>query len=120
MTINGINRADSALIANITKLNQANMICPDAPQIYGELLNAAELCRHACRVMKNKLASKDGTLGEISGEERQFLIDDISRIIANHRELWMYRNRVGGLEDSVDKLQKILKYYQDLKISKPR
>jgi len=120
LTINGINRADSALIANITKLNQANMICPDAPQIYGELLNAAELCRHACRVMKNKLASKDGTLGEISGEERQFLIDDISRIIANHRELWMYRNRVGGLEDSVDKLQKILKYYQDLKISKPR
>lgn len=115
LTLNGIEKADSVLAKNIEKLRLANMSCDDASQVYSELLNAAQLCRHSCRLMKNKVLLKDGILSNIPEEELEFLIDDISRIIANHRELWIKRNRVGGLEDSVDKLQKILDYYKKLK-----
>ena len=115
LTISGIEKADSALAKNIEKLQMAHMTCDDASQVYGELLNAAQLCRHSCRLMKNKVLLKDGTLSNIPEEELEFLIDDISRIIANHRELWMKRNRIGGLESSVNKLQRILNYYKELK-----
>ncbi|WP_372934992.1 beta-N-acetylhexosaminidase [Mariniphaga sediminis] len=114
LTIDGIEKADLSLVKSIDKLKLANMTCDDALQVYGELMNAAELCRHSCRLMKNKMLSKDGTLNNISEAERQFLIKDMSRIIANYRELWIKRNRVGGLERSVDKLQRILYYYKDL------
>jgi hypothetical protein len=67
-------------------------------------------------ILRFKLNSKDGTLNNITEEERQFLVQDLSRIIAKYRELWIRRNRVGGLEESVNKLQNILQYYKDLKI----
>lgn len=116
LTIKGVDQADSSLVANINKLRQAEMDCLDAQQVYGELLNATELCRHACTIMRLKLTSKDGTLNNITEEERQFLVQDLSRIIAEYRELWIGRNRVGGLEESVNKLQTILQYYKDIKI----
>jgi len=116
LTIKGVDKADSALAANIVQLGQANMVSPDAQQVYGELLNATELCRHSCMILRFKLNSKDGTLNNITEEERQFLVQDLSRIIAKYRELWIRRNRVGGLEESVNKLQNILQYYKDLKI----
>ena len=87
------------------------MTCPDAQQVNGELLNAAMLCRHSCRVIKDKLASIDGSLNNISDEEREFLIQDITRIIANHKDLWINRDRIGGLKDSSEKLERILLYY---------
>lgn len=114
LTVEGIEKADSSLSANIILLSKANMACDDADQVYSELLNTAELCRHACRIMKDKVVSKDGTLNGISEEERRFLIKDISRIIAKHREIWIKRNRVGGLEESVGKIKKIQEYYQAL------
>jgi hypothetical protein len=92
------------------------MSCGDARQVYRELVLAAELCRHACRIMKNKVAAGDGTLNHIPEPERRFLITDITRIIAAHRDIWMGRNRVGGLEESTAKLRNILKYYQELEI----
>lgn len=118
LTEKSIEKADSSLAANIDKLGNASMSCSDAQLVYRELENAARLCRHSCRIMKNKVASKDGTLNGISEAERTYLIKDLTRIIAQHRELWMGRNEVGGLEESVSKLQNILKYYQGLKLSK--
>jgi len=93
------------------------MSCDDAQLVYRELVNAARLCRHSCRIMKNKVAAEDGTLNSISEAERQNLIKDLTQIIAKHREIWMGRNEVGGLEESVAKLQNILKYYQGLKLA---
>jgi len=112
ITMAGVNRADSALIVYIKRFEQTNLVCSDAERVNSELLNAAMLCRHSCRVIKDKLASNDGSLKNISNEERQFLITDISRIIANHKDLWVKRDRIGGLNDSTEKLEKILHYYQ--------
>ncbi len=112
LTREGIERADSALVENMQKLNRAKMACDDASQVHGEMVNAIDLCRHACRLMKVKKLSADGSLKGIPEEERKFLIRDLSRIIANHREVWIKRNCVGGLESSVDKMESILRFYQ--------
>lgn len=111
-----IEKTDSSLAANIDKLCRASMSCDDAQLVYGELVNAARLSRHSCRILKNKVSSKEGTLNNLSESERQFLLRDLTKIIATHRELWMGRNRVGGLEESTAKLQRILQYYQELKV----
>ena len=66
--------------------------------------------------MKNKVAAGDGTLNHIPETERRFLITDLTRIIATHRDIWIGRNRVGGLEESTGKLQNILKFYQELEL----
>ncbi len=117
LTKENISRADSALAVNVEKLNKAAMTCTDARQVQQELVNAVLLCRHACRIMRDKISSKEGTLNQITEEERQFLIDDLSKIIAVHRELWIQRNSVGGLQESTAKLQHILDYYRNLKIA---
>jgi len=114
LKLSAIEKVDSSLQINISKILEANMECQDAKQVSDELILAAELCRHSCKIMKNKMLSKDGTLNNITESEKQFLIRDISRIIAKHRDIWMVRNRVGGLEDSTDKLQRILLFYNNL------
>lgn len=116
LTLQSIERADSSLAANISKLTLSSMSCRDAFQVTRELVLAAELCRHACRIMKNKVAAGDGTLNHIPETERRFLITDLTRIIATHRDIWIGRNRVGGLEESTGKLQNILKFYQELEL----
>lgn len=116
LTIAGIERTDSSIISNINKLNKSTMECDDAEQVLGEMLNAASFCRHSCRVIKDKLVSSDGTLNNISEQEQQFLIQDISKIIADYRNLWVKRDRIGGLEPSVDEMEKILMYYEQIKL----
>jgi len=116
LTLKSIASADSSLAANIGKLTLASMSCRDAFQVTRELVLAAELCRHACRIMKNKVAAGDGTLDHITEPERRFLITDLTRIIAAYRDVWIGRNRVGGLEESTGKLQNILKFYQELEL----
>jgi hypothetical protein len=114
LTLKGLERVDSSIVANISKLNKSKMVCADADQVFGELLNAVAMYQHASRVIRDKLVSGDGTMNHISETERQFLIQDISRIIANHRELWVKRDRIGGLQSSTEKLEKILMYYQHI------
>ena len=116
LTIAGIERTDSSIISNINKLKKTTMECDDAEQVLSEMLNAASLCHHSCRVIKDKLVSGDGTLNNISEQERQFLIQDISEIIADYRNLWVKLNRIGGLEPSVDEMEKILAYYEQIKL----
>jgi hypothetical protein len=73
------------------------------------------LCQHSCVIKKDKPASKDRQLKQISGELRQFLIEDIILIMTNHIEICISRDRKVGLDDSTCKLEKLLKYYEDLK-----
>jgi hypothetical protein len=57
------------------------------------------LLRHACR---RASAILDGSLGDSS--VRGALGQDMQALIAEYRQLWLARNRPGGLEDSAGRL----------------
>jgi hexosaminidase len=64
--------------------------------IADEFRNAAAMLRQACRIGRFKL--NDPAITEA------ILADEAKKIIAEHRRLWLARNRPGGLEDSVRRL----------------
>ena len=87
--------------ATMSLMPQARMKAADAGLIHREYESAARLLRHACALgeLKVALASADG--GPSSGLKQQAysLAEDMRGILAEHRELGLARNRVGGLEE---------------------
>ncbi len=67
----------------------------DAELIRGEMTWTARLLRHACH--RALLMA-----GETN--DRAALDEDLRGIIADYRNLWLARNRPGGLDDSVARL----------------
>jgi hypothetical protein len=59
----------------------------DAELIKAEFANAAAMLRYACRKAR----------GEATPAE-------LDRIVQQHRQCWLARNRLGGLEESVRRL----------------
>jgi hexosaminidase len=72
----------------------------DGSLVLDELRAAAALVQLLCRDGRARLAG-DGTLASIPESTRRELSHDLGTIIDEHRELWLARNRPGGLDDSV-------------------
>ncbi|MBV8952343.1 MAG: hypothetical protein JOZ99_15830, partial [Actinobacteria bacterium] len=72
----------------------------DGPLVVDELHNAIALVRLACNDAQARLAG-DGTLASVPQATRAELAAELEQIVARHRELWLARNRPGGLSDSV-------------------
>jgi hypothetical protein len=68
--------------------------------IEAELNNAIALVRLLCRDAQARLAG-DGTLAAVPEATRRELAHDLEPIAEAHRELWLARNRPGGLADSM-------------------
>ena len=83
-------------------LGRAQMARPDASLIVREYTNTAHLLRHACQ--RGQLAVQPDAPGAAVLE--QTLAEDMRQIIAEYREIWLARNRPGGLVDSVARLEK--------------
>jgi hypothetical protein len=78
--------------------------------IQDEFSNAAAMLRHACRRGMWKL--------DPTSQSTTQLADDIAIIIAEHRRLWLARNRTGGLDDSAARLEANLAEYVGMPNSK--
>ena len=97
VTIEEYDEAERRIAAAVAALERAQMDRLDAELIKSELRNAAAMLAHACR--------RGRWLRDPTREDRAALIADIERIIAEHRRLWLARNREGGLRDSVGRLE---------------
>jgi hexosaminidase len=64
-----------------------------------ELSNAVRLVRLACEDARARLASA-GTLTSVGASTRRKLAAEIAEITDEHRNLWLRRNRAGGLDES--------------------
>ena len=91
----------------MSRLSRARMACPDAGLVADEFANTARMLRHAC--LRGALF-RCGTLAQ--AENRLRLAADINLILGEHQSLWLARNRVGGLKDSVRNLEQRLKEYE--------
>jgi hypothetical protein len=100
-------RAEKAIAAAMKPIKKQRMQRPDANVVVTEYECAADLLHHACGLGALAWEEDKATTRKL----KQLLASDLKRIIKNYRELWLMRNRVGGLTDSVAGLEKVLKVY---------
>lgn len=96
----GLDSVEDALAQATAAAGAASPGCVDAAVVVAEVANAAELLRLACHDARLRLAG-DGTLGSVAAADRRRLARWLADIVDEHRRLWLARNRVGGLGDSV-------------------
>ena len=76
---------------------------PDAELIREEYANTVRLLHYGCdcaRALRDGLLNDSRAMGRADAELRL--------AIADYRRLWVRRNRIGGLADSVRRLEKLL------------
>lgn len=98
-----LDRAISAIDSAVAALPRARMDRPDASLISSEIANGAAMLRHAAR--------RGRWLLDRNSERVLDLTEDLRQIIGRHEELWLARNRCGGLSDSAGQLRKTLEMY---------
>jgi hexosaminidase len=90
--------AAAAIDRAAAPIAQARMARPDADLIRREFAVTARMLRHACQRAALALHAADaGAAGTLD--------QDMQQIIAEYQQLWLARNRPGGLSDSVARLE---------------
>jgi hypothetical protein len=96
--------AEAAILEAAAGLDDVELTCPDGALVLRELRNSVRLLLHLCGYLRFKQG--DRSLAPA-------LSHDLTEIMAEHRELWLARNRVGGLEEmSMKPFRAILAEYQ--------
>jgi len=89
-------------------LDKTEMQRADAQLIKDEFRNDAKLFNLACNIGIVRLQSDANTLGDVPYQKRQKLAEELKLIIAEHKRLWLQRNRIGGLDESAGGMQAVL------------
>jgi hypothetical protein len=94
----GRTRADmeqalAAIDTAIAPIEQAEMDRPDARLVADEFRNAAAMLRLACHRGLSLI------------ENAPLPHDLLAGVVAEHRRLWLARNRAGGLRESIQRLE---------------
>jgi hypothetical protein len=99
-----------AYLDEVTRpLSEARMNRPDASTILDELTWAKEMLAFACRFGIARLEAGEGSkVSAIPRQRKIELADRLVQLITTHRELWLRRNRPGGLDDSAARLETTL------------
>jgi hypothetical protein len=109
-------RLKSHVRALLDRLGGIRMDHPEAGLFEAEIRNAVALIRHAGDLGELKLLVKQGTNFAEPGH-RAFLermIEDMAGIVREHENLWLARNRHGGLTASAGKLARLKEAYERL------
>lgn len=93
-------------------LNGAQIARPDAGLIAQEYTNMARLLRHACK--RGLLALETD---RIRADKMHAELDqDMQEIIQDYKRIWLARNRPGGLDDSVARLERAREDYRKTRV----
>jgi hypothetical protein len=111
LTPEGVDRAEARIDGAAARLAGARMAAPDAATIVDELLLAASMLRHACRLGRARLAAAEGAVQSIPPGEARVLASELDEILVEYRKAWLRRSRPGGLPDSVGRLESLRSLY---------
>jgi hypothetical protein len=109
LTKEGLKQARKALREGRKALGKARMERPDADLVLRELRWATDLLIFATRLGQARLkAGKDQPLEAVPAKTRHRLAESLAPLLPEHREIWLARNRAGGLDDSAARLERLL------------
>lgn len=106
----GLLDAKAEIQKGLAILEEAAPTSYDADIIIQELKQASNLALFSIHLGLARLETSDKSTQRISRAKKDELIKELGPIIENHKALWTYRNRIGGLKDSAEKLEDILDY----------
>jgi len=95
-----IDRVEDTVAGALDRLERARSARPDAGLVLDELRTSAALVQVLCRDAHARLAG-DGSLASVPQSVRRELATALDVVVDAHRDLWLARNRPGGLADSV-------------------
>jgi len=96
----------------LEKFNQTQLNCWDADIVHLEFNQACNLTLHSCELALAKLSTDDGYFTNIPPSQKEALRISLNELVANHRRIWLMRNRIGGLDDSARKMTNVLATYK--------
>jgi len=111
LTIDQLTNTIEALNEIIDRIPTSKSTARDAKIIHREIKNSAKLAIHACNLGIAKLKAENGAIENVTAEVKYELSVELDAIIAEYREIWVMRNRIGGLSDSIDYLMKVRNAY---------
>lgn len=112
LTIENLRATKSYVDRVVSKLPKAKIKKADSKIVEQEILFMADLIKHGCDLGIARIAAKDKLIANIPKQTRDKLAEDMERIMVEHKRVWLLRNRPGGLEDSLNRMQKLLDLYQ--------
>lgn len=113
LTVVQLSTTIEALESIIVRISTIKASAKDANIIQREIRNSAKLAIHACNIGLEKLKTADGTIQRVSDDDKYKLAIELEAIISEYKEIWMLRNRIGGLGDSVEYLMKTRRTYDN-------
>lgn len=109
LAIEGLERALGRINEIRARLAGARSTLPDAELVVAEMRFAADLLAWTCRFGRARLEAPAGSpVAELPLPARRALRDQLTPLVAEHRRLWMLRNRSGGLDESASWLERPL------------
>lgn len=109
----GLLAAEEEIDKGMEMLLKAQPQCADGDIILKELALASQLAKFGIHLGLARLETKDKSTKEIPQSKKQALIQELEPLIKSHQEIWIVRNRPGGLKDSAEKLEDVLNYLQN-------
>jgi hypothetical protein len=111
MTVEDLRGVEESLAEAIERLGRSRPRRSDGDLVLDELRAAAALVALLCRDGQARL-EQDGWLSSVPDRKLAELAADLRPLIERHRQLWLARNRPGGLEDSVAWLEHLHHCYE--------
>lgn len=106
----GLLAAKLEIEKGIEELRKAEPNSRDAKIILKEVKQASHLALFGIHLGLERLKAKDMKTENIPKKTRQKLALELEGLIEHHTDIWVVRNREGGLSDSVSKLEDLLNY----------
>jgi len=96
----------------LASLPRARMQRPDDHLIKEEFTMGAYMARFACKLGRARLQAGGVKTSEIPKSERERLAEELETMLPEYRQLWLARNRSGGLRESAGRLENLLRILQ--------
>lgn len=114
LTEEHFNHLEEYLLSIEARLSGLDLQCEDAALVLKELSNGIHFVKHAVQLgrIKLQLTSAPDSLDPALITKQ---INDLDVLLHQYRLLWTERNRLGGLEQSISKLQRLRSQYEALK-----